>query len=633
MKRDIILSGVGGQGILSIATVIGAAALKEGLHIKQAEVHGMSQRGGDVQSNLRISSDEILSDLIPQGAADIIISLEPMEALRYVPYLNPEGWVIANTTPFVNIDNYPEPEAVLAELGKRKHAILIDVDAIAKEQSSPRAANIVLLGAAAPFLGLDADKFEAGIRSIFARKGEQIVEMNLKAFRAGYEYAQKTPQVMAALIPQKMFDEQLAAMDIENFAQATIRQVGAVGGALEKNSGTEFLHLEMGVPGLPPETVGVEAEQQALAQGHASIYPSITGIAPLKSEASRFVKAFLDIDVAPEGCIPTVGSMQGGFCLFQISSQCDPKKDTILFIDPGFPVQRQQVRILGIKHESFDIYDFRAEKLGPKLESYLKQGNVAAIIYSNPNNPAWICLTESELRTIGELANKYDTIVLEDLAYMGMDFRKELGHPFQAPFQATAARYTDNYVLMISGSKIFSYAGQRIAIAAISDKLRNRFYPALKERYGIGRFAESYALTFLYAASSGASHSAQYALAAMFKAAADGKLDFVGHTREYAHRAHRVKELFERHGFHIVYDKDQDEHVSDGFFFTVGYGSMPSSDLVAALLRYGICAISLTSTGSLQNGVRVCVSQMNREEQYDLLDRRLRDFAQDYARK
>ena len=171
MKRDIILSGVGGQGILSIATVIGAAALKEGLHIKQAEVHGMSQRGGDVQSNLRISSDEILSDLIPQGAADIIISLEPMEALRYVPY--------------------PEPEAVLAELGKRKHAILIDVDAIAKEQSSPRAANIVLLGAAAPFLGLDADKFEAGIRSIFARKGEQIVEMNLKAFRAGYEYAQK----------------------------------------------------------------------------------------------------------------------------------------------------------------------------------------------------------------------------------------------------------------------------------------------------------------------------------------------------------------------------------------------------------------------------------------------------------
>ena len=425
----------------------------------------------------------------------------------------------------------------------------------------------------------------------------------------------------------------LERMDIADIAQATIRQSGDIARTMERDTGVEFLHLEMGVPGLPPERAGVVAERAALQAGVASQYPNMFGIPELKTQASRFLKAFLDVEVAPRGCIPTVGSMQGSFTTFLLCSQLDPQRRKILFIDPGFPVQRSQVRILGIPSESFDIYDYRGEKLGPKIESVLAAGDVAAIVYSNPNNPAWICLTESELRTIGELATKYDTIVLEDLAYMGMDFRKELGHPFKAPFQATAARYTDNYVLMISGSKIFSYAGQRIAIAAISDKLRNRFYPALKERYGIGRFAESYALTFLYAASSGASHSAQYALAAMFKAAADGKLDFVAHTREYAHRAHRVKELFERHGFHIVYDKDQNEHVSDGFFFTVGYGSMPSSDLVAALLRYGICAISLTSTGSLQNGVRVCVSQMNREEQYDLLDRRLRDFAQDYARK
>lgn len=188
---NIMIVGVGGQGSLLASKMLGHLLVNAGYDVKVSEVHGMSQRGGDVQSNLRISSSAIHADLIPRGEADLIVSLEPMEALRYVPYLNPEGWVIANTTPFVNIDNYPEPEAVLAELGKRKHAILIDVDAIAKEQSSPRAANIVLLGAAAPFLGLDADKFEAGIRSIFARKGEQIVEMNLKAFRAGYEYAQK----------------------------------------------------------------------------------------------------------------------------------------------------------------------------------------------------------------------------------------------------------------------------------------------------------------------------------------------------------------------------------------------------------------------------------------------------------
>lgn len=434
---------------------------------------------------------------------------------------------------------------------------------------------------------------------------------------------------MASLIQQQMFDEVLRNMDISDIAQATIRQVGGIGAALEKNSGVEFIHLEMGVPGLPPEAVGVAAEQHALTQGVASIYPSIAGVEPFKQETSRFIKAFLDIDVAPQGCIPTVGSMQGGFCLFQICSQYDPKKDTILFIDPGFPVQRQQVRILGIKSESFDIYDYRAGKLGAKLESYLKEGNIAAIIYSNPNNPAWICLTEEELRTIGELATRYDTIVLEDLAYMGMDFRKQLGHPGKAPFQATVARYTDNYVLMISGSKIFSYAGQRIAAAAISDKVYQRFSPTLKERYGIGKFGESYVLTYLYAASSGTSHSAQYALAAMFKAAADGALDFVGHAREYADRARRIKETFERHGFHIVYDKDQDEKVSDGFFFTAGYGTMTSAKLVAELLRYGICAISLSSTGSQQHGVRVCVSQMNQAEQFDLLDQRLVLFAQD----
>lgn len=189
MNTDIILSGVGGQGILSIATIIGAAAINDNLYIKQAEVHGMSQRGGDVQSNLRISSTPIASDLIPLGKADLIISLEPMEAMRYLPYLKKDGWVITNTVPFVNIPDYPDLDALIQSIEAMPHHVALDVAAIASEAASPRAANIVLLGAASPFLGIDIAKIEDGIHSVFARKGDAIVEMNIKAFRAGLKVA------------------------------------------------------------------------------------------------------------------------------------------------------------------------------------------------------------------------------------------------------------------------------------------------------------------------------------------------------------------------------------------------------------------------------------------------------------
>ena len=189
MKTDIVLAGVGGQGILSIATILGTAALDENLHIKQAEVHGMSQRGGDVQSNLRISEAPIASDLIPLGGADLIVSLEPMEALRYLPYLKPDGWIITNTTPFVNIDSYPEAEALEAEFAKHDRVIAFDMDSIAKELGSPKSSNMVLLGAASPFILIAADKVEDGIRKVFAAKGEKIIDSNIKAFRAGRDYS------------------------------------------------------------------------------------------------------------------------------------------------------------------------------------------------------------------------------------------------------------------------------------------------------------------------------------------------------------------------------------------------------------------------------------------------------------
>ncbi|MGB4204482.1 MAG: indolepyruvate oxidoreductase subunit beta [Bacteroidales bacterium] len=190
MKKDIILAGVGGQGILSIAATIGLAAVDMGLHLKQAEVHGMSQRGGDVQSNLRISDKEIASDLIPKGKADIIISVEPMESLRYLPMLSPDGWLITNTTPYVNIPNYPPMEKVMDEIEKLPHQVALDADKIAKDLGSGRSANMVILGAASPFLDIPVENLEKAITKLFIRKGEEVVDVNIKCFRAGREVSE-----------------------------------------------------------------------------------------------------------------------------------------------------------------------------------------------------------------------------------------------------------------------------------------------------------------------------------------------------------------------------------------------------------------------------------------------------------
>lgn len=412
---------------------------------------------------------------------------------------------------------------------------------------------------------------------------------------------------------------------LPDFGKATIREVVAISNQLEQLTNTEFIHMEMGVPGLPAAKVGVEAEIKALQAGAASIYPNINGLPELKEEASRFIKAFINIDVAAEGCVPVTGSMQGTYASFLVSGQCTPGKDTILFIDPGFPVQKQQIAVMGYKYESFDVYECRGKKLREVLESYLSKGNIASMIYSNPNNPAWFCLTEEELQIIGEMANKYDVIVIEDLAYFAMDFRKPLGVPFEAPYQATVARYTDNYVLQISGSKAFSYAGQRIGVTAISNKLYHRSYPGLTQRYGGGTFGTVYIHRVLYALSSGTSHSAQYALAAMFKAASDGSFDFVSDVKEYGRRAAKLKKIFTDYGFTIVYDQDLSEPIADGFYFTIGYPGMTGSELMEELMYYGISAISLSTTGSNQQGLRACTSFI-KDHQYALLEERLKIF-------
>ena len=426
-------------------------------------------------------------------------------------------------------------------------------------------------------------------------------------------------------ISKEVIDNASKEFQISDISNATIREVKAIAAKVEQESGVEFIKMEMGVPGLPPSSIGVNAEIEALKNGVASVYPNVDGYSELKLQASNFAKAFINVDIDPKGCIPVVGSMQGTYVSFLACCQCHEKKDTILFIDPGFPVQKQQVVVMGQKYETFDVYKYRGDKLRDKLESYLQEGNISAIIYSNPNNPSWICLKEDELKTIGELATKYDIVILEDLAYFGMDFRKDLSTPYQAPFQPSIAHYTKNYILLISGSKAFSYAGQRIGVCCISDSLYHRNYPELTARYGEGTFGTIFVQRILYALSSGASHSAQYALAAIFKAACEGKYNFFDDVKIYGDRAKKLKKIFLRHGFHIVYDKDLDEPVADGFYFTIGYSDMTGRELVKELMCYGVSAISLDTTGSDQEGLRACTSFI-KDNQYDLLDERMKIF-------
>ena len=433
----------------------------------------------------------------------------------------------------------------------------------------------------------------------------------------------------------KIFSDELIAQAVEDLhiadlSRATIGEVLLTAQYLENRTGIPFIRMDQGSPGLPVNQYGVEAEKAALDRGVGSQYPAAAGVPELKNEASRFVKAFLDVDVSARSCVPTVGSVAGSFGSFIACTQRIPGKDKVLFIDPGFPIQKSQLRVIGAQWKEFDIYAYRGEKLREKLEEMLSEGDVAAIIYSNPNNPAWICLEEEELAIIGELATKYDVVVLEDLAYFCMDYRTDLSHPFKAPFAPTVAKYTDNYILMLSSSKIFSYAGQRMAMICISDALYDRHFPALAARYNdAGVFGQTLVASILYMITSGCTASTQYAYAEMLRLSTEGQLNFVEDTREYAVRAEKMKKIFTDNGFHIVYDRDVTQDVGDGFFFTIGYGDMTGGELLLELLHYGVSSISLSTTGSLQQGVRACTSRM-RNELYEVLEERMRAFREDH---
>lgn len=432
------------------------------------------------------------------------------------------------------------------------------------------------------------------------------------------------------LVDQTCMD--FGLMDAHELGQATIRQMVGVVKEIESRTGCKYVHMELGNPGLPAEKIGVEAQCRALQDGVANQYPIIVGIDPLRHWASEFFKAFFNLHI-PEDCIvPCVGSMQGCFALDTLIHQLRLDRDTILFIDPCFPVQKQQCRVIGIHVDTLEIGNYRGEKFRDALEEKLRIGHISAILFSNPNNPSWMCLSEEELRIMGQLADRYDTIVIEDSAYLNMDFRDpNRGVPYQAPYQPSVGRYTRNCVHLVSCSKIFSYAGERAAVIAVHPELAKRHFPALTERYhNDGQFMRTLIYQTLYALSSGTPHSVQYAIAALFEAACKGEINFTENTREYARRAGKIKEIMLRNGFHVVYDKDADgQEVGDGFFFTFGYKDWTGEQLLNKIIYYGVSAITLSSTGALREGMRGCASAIT-EDQFDVLEERLRQFNEDY---
>jgi len=431
--------------------------------------------------------------------------------------------------------------------------------------------------------------------------------------------------IPASIVREKISESRLASVGL-----ASIRELNRLVGEIETASGQRFIRMEMGVPGLKPSEIEIEGEIEALRRGVGATYPPFDGIPELKREMVRFIKLFLNTDVAPAHCLPTVGSMQGCYLAMMMTGRRKKGRDGILFIDPGFPVNKKQARVLGLNQESFDVYDYRGDKLKDKLESILATGKIGALMYSNPNNPAWICFTEKELGTIGELCTRYDVIALEDLAYFGMDFRQDTSIPGQPPFIPTVSHYTDNYILLISASKSFSLAGQRFGMTAISDALFESTGDGLEPYFGTDRFGYAYIFGGIYSLSSGVCHSTQYGVAALLKAVNDGEHNFVTAVREYGDRAKAMKTLFTSNGFSLVYDMDEDQPLADGFYFTLSYPGFSGVELVEELLYYGISAISLSTTGSSRTeGIRACVS-MTGEDRFEALEERLKAFDTDH---
>jgi len=420
---------------------------------------------------------------------------------------------------------------------------------------------------------------------------------------------------------EKIFDE--TGFNPNNLS---IRETNRLATLISKKGNLKFVRMEMGIPNIPTPDIAKEAEKKAIDKGLQGIYPPFDGIPKLKLAGSKFVKAFLDMDVEPEHVIPTCGSLQGGYISQALAGNMHKGKDTILYLDPTFPVTRYQAKFLGLKNEGIELYDNRGEKLLEAIKEKISKGNIGGLLWSSPNNPSWSCLTESELQGIAEICDDYDILAIEDLAYLGMDFRKDYSQPHVEPYIPTVGKFGKNWITLISASKAFSFPGPRCGLAIISPALNKQEFSQLEEFCGRKRFGHAFSLGGLYVTTSGTTHTAQFALAKMLESSTNGEYNFVKITSEYGKRAKKVCQIFLKYGFKQVYKKDMDETVGNGFYLTMSYPNYDGTDLMIELMKYGISTITLKSTGSNRHeGLRVCISFVS-EKDIPVLEDRLKKF-------
>jgi aspartate/methionine/tyrosine aminotransferase len=422
-------------------------------------------------------------------------------------------------------------------------------------------------------------------------------------------------------ILEEIFDE--TGFDQNNLS---IRETNRLATIISKKCNIEFIRMEMGIPNIPPSNIAKEAEKEAIDKGMQGFYPPFDGVPELKFAGSEFVKAFLDINVGPENVIPTCGSLQGGYISQALAGNMYPGKDTILYLDPTFPVTRYQAKFLGLNSIGIELYDNRGDELIKAINEKVENGNIGGILWSSPNNPSWSCLTESELEGIADICDNNNILAIEDLAYLGMDFRKDYSQPHQKPNIPTIGKFGTKWVTLISASKAFSLPGPRCGLAIISPKLDKMEFQGLEDFCGRKRFGHAFSLGGLYVTTSGVSHTAQFALAKILKASTDGEFNFVKITSEYGERAKHVRKLFLKYGFKQVYKKDMDETVGDGFYLTMSYPNFDGNNLMLELMRYGISTITLKSTGSNRHeGLRICISFVDLKDM-PLLEEKLKRF-------